>query len=77
MTDPEKIKMIRVFIHAMRQGNTTEVAKHPANAAFSTNALGVCDIFEALCDGDVRRAMAHAEDMPLRMQLAAPSKSKS
>ena len=71
MSNAEKIKLIRVFIYAMRQGNTTEVAKLPQNAAFSTNALGVCDIFEALCDGDLKRAMAHAEDMPLRMMLAA------
>lgn len=77
MTDADKIKLTRIFIDAIRKGNDIPEAKHPANRAIAASLDGMCSMIEACLDGDPARAMAFAEDMPMRMQLAAVKDGKS
>ena len=71
MTDADKIALARVFMGAVRKGGQLPAAHDNApNRAIAASLDGLCNIIEACFDGDPQRAMAHAEDMPMRMMLA-------
>lgn len=70
MTDAEKLQFIRVLTHCIREAANGTAAKMPGNEPLRVHSVGYCDIIDAALDGDFKRAMSMAEDMPLRMQMA-------
>ena len=77
MTDADKIALARVFMGAVQKAGHLPAANDSApNRAIAASLDGLCNIIEACFDGDPQRAIAHAEDMPLRMLLAAVKDSE-
>lgn len=76
MNDTEKVQVALKFMEAIRLGtNTSPTKDHPANAPLTLQTNGLCDMLEAILrDGDLPRALAFAEDMPMRFQMLGAKK---